>query len=188
LAVLLNAESARWRRNLDLAHELFHLLTWDIFRSENDAALDMPPEKEEKLATCFAGRVLMPDDVTRDAVQGAVQGGKLTLEALFDVARQFDVSVEALLWRMHFIFNRSEEQTKADIERSRGCAALFEDRESDQPPERPARYWALALKALRQGRISQGTFAAYVGISRKEAERYLEPERAGDEEIAFAPA
>ena len=29
-AVLLNANNIRWRRNFDLAHELFHLLTWRV--------------------------------------------------------------------------------------------------------------------------------------------------------------
>lgn len=67
-AVLLNSHNARWRRNFDLAHELFHLLTWKIFRHDDSAEEVEPSDLEEKLATCFARNLLMPQEALKCAV------------------------------------------------------------------------------------------------------------------------
>jgi Zn-dependent peptidase ImmA (M78 family)/transcriptional regulator with XRE-family HTH domain len=185
-AVLLNTENVRWRRNFDLAHELFHLLTWPIFRDGGNSVV--ASEGEEKLATCFASRLLMPTDATRLAINEVQKDGSLSFSDLFDIARQFDVSVEALLWRIHFLYNRNEEDTRKDITRYNAVASVFEDREPDKPPRRPARYVALAVKAFRNGEVSQGKFAEYLGISRREALRYAGQEALTDEEVALPPA
>ena len=99
-AVLLNAKNARWRRNHDLAHELFHLLTWSLFHPVAGGSM-VAEEQEEKLATTFASNLLMPSDPFGSAIQSRGRGDKITFESLFDIAREFDVSVESVLWRMH---------------------------------------------------------------------------------------
>ncbi len=186
-AVLLDARSVRWRRNFDLAHELFHLLTWGIFRKSGDGN-ERPGPREEKLATCFASRLLMPDAPTKTAIQSAVKDGKLSFAELYDVARQFDVSVEALLWRMTFLLNRGEEETKRDIEKFRTQSTLLEDRSDDRPPARPARFRALAVRALQEGELSLGRFSEYMGISRKEGGKYLELKAGAGEKDTIALA
>lgn len=185
-AVLLNAENVRWRRNFDLAHELFHLLTWQIFRDGADSVV--ASEQEEKLATCFASHLLMPTEATRLAISEVSRDGNVSFSDLYSIARQFDVSVEALFWRLHFLYNRKEEDTRKDIERYNAVASAFEDREPDTPPVRPARFVALAVKAFRSGEMAQGKFAEYLGISRKEALRYAGQEALADEEVALPPA
>lgn len=191
-AVLLNARNVRWRRNFDLAHELFHLLTWDLFQKPRSAepGVCCADEAEEKRATCFARNLLMPQDAVLAAVNGKTTDGRLTFEDLFDVARQFDVSVEALLWQMHFlrILSGDTEQVQAMIQRARDLVPLLEDRTDSPPPMLPERYRALAIKALRRGAISTGRFAEYLGISRQKAMRYVEQEVADDEEVPLAPA
>lgn len=47
-AILLNRSHVRWRRNFDLAHELFHLLTWNVFRQSGTADGIEASEWEEK--------------------------------------------------------------------------------------------------------------------------------------------
>ena len=84
-AVLLNSKHVRWRRNFDLAHELFHLLTWDVFHSE-ESEFSGPDKREEKLADVFAANLLMPAEAVRAAVN---RRGPLTYEALFGIAREF---------------------------------------------------------------------------------------------------
>jgi len=187
-AVLLNAKNVRWRRNFDLAHELFHLLTWDIFRSSENGGGILASQQEEKLATCFASHLLMPTDVTRLAISEVSESGTISFSNLFSIARQFDVSVEALLWRMHFLLNCKEDDTRRDIERYRATSDIWEDREHDEPPARPARFVALAVKAFRNGEMSQGRFAEYLGMSRREGMRFAEQEALEDEEVAIPPA
>jgi len=188
-AILLNSNNARWRRNHDLAHELFHLLTWYIFRSPDDDGLSKSSETEEKFASCFASNLLMPTETTRLAVNEHLKNGRVLLEDLFDVARQFDVSVESLLWRLVYLFkDRDEQTTRQDITRAKSLALLLEDRQQESPPQWPARYRALAIKALRHGNISIGRFAEYLSVNRQEAMTYIEQEIKDDEEVQVTPA
>lgn len=193
MAILLNAKNRRWRRNYDLAHELFHLLVWDVFRSA-DPAQDVPGAREEQLADCFAYHLLMPDEPVRNAVERRrKEDGTLSVEAIFEIARQFDVSAEALVWRLHYLYNlgaaRSEE-TRALAQKVHGLVSVYEHRqwEDSDPPRWPERYKALATKALRHGEVSLGRFAEFLDMGRREASQYAEQEDAGLEEIQLTPA
>ncbi len=188
-AILLNAKNARWRRNFDLAHELFHLLTWNVFNPPGGNAGEHPA-REEKLADSFASNLLMPEESVRASVNARMRDHKLPLDAVFEIARQFDVSVEAMLWRIHWLYRTKADKarTERDIESAKASASLYEDREQTTPPARPARFHALAVSALRKGDISLGRFAEYVGISRRQAMEYVEQESGADEAIELASA
>jgi len=189
-AVLLNKGSVRWRRNFDLAHELFHLLTWSVFRKSEDANVTSfcASEEEEKLATCFARNLLMPTDVVKKAYSDKRKEGKLSFEAVFDIARQFDVSVEAILRHLSFLGIVDRGMVDNAVDRARLLAPVLEDRQSTGPPTWPERYKALAMKALRHGSISIGKFAEFLEISRHEAMKYVEQEVTDDEEVPVTPA
>lgn len=184
MAILLNSANKRWRRNFDLAHELFHLLTWTVFRRDNQAR--EATELEEKFANAFASNLLIPEEPLREAVAAASRsGGVLKHIELFDIARQFDVSVDALLWRMRGVFNRTQEETERDIETCKAFRDSVEVREDTQPPPLPARFRALAIRALREGQLSVGRAADYLGISRREAMQLDELEDVTDDPIAI---
>lgn len=193
-AVLLNAGNVRWRRNFDLAHELFHLLTWDIFRAvDQDGQVSaVAGEEEESLANCFARNLLLPPEALRTAVDDGVENGRIPYEALFDIVRQFDVSIDALFWQIHRVYNWGQEnadRTRGQIDKAQGWAAALDRRRSSaKPPQRPDRYWALAVRALRHGEISIGRFAEYLDVTRPEALRYAEQEITDDDEVQVAPA
>ena len=189
VAVLLNYKNARWRRNFDLAHELFHLLTWPIFRGAQPETRATPDPKEERFATCFAGNLLMPTDATRTAVNDVIKDGKIPFADMFDIARQFDVSVEALIWRMAFLKYFNYDDAPAIIDRYKRVSDMWEGtRVHDDPPMRPPRFRALAIRALRQGEVSLGRFAEYLGISRREARVMVEQDARGDEEVQITAA
>jgi XRE family transcriptional regulator, fatty acid utilization regulator len=185
-AVLLNAQNVRWRRNFDLAHELFHLLTWNVF-GHAGAHDDVPSEKEEKLATCFARNLLMPHEALKNAVGTQIgERKKLNFDDMFELARQFDVSIEALLWQMKFVYSLSEEKIKSTLEQIRSEVSYWDDPDKNvTPPVRPPRFLALARQALRKGEISTGRYAEYIGISRREAAMLVEDvEQDAEVEIA----
>ncbi len=185
-SILLNAGSRRWRRNYDLAHELFHLLTWNIFRSSSATST----EQEEKLADKFASALLLPEEALRSAVtRRQTDTTKLTTPALFDIARDFDVSIAALVWRLHDLYGgKAPEYTKTRIAALQEVAKLYEDRTKDDPPTRPERFRALAITTLRAGEMSTGRFAEYLGISRGEAMKYVETEGPADEALELSPS
>jgi len=111
---------------------------------------------------------------------------------LFDIARQFDDSVEALLWGIHYAYRTPNDvdKTLADIAKAKEKepGPLLEERGDTPPPEWPDRYRALAIKVLRRGEMSLGRFAEYLGISRRDAARYNEQEITDDEEVQVSPA
>jgi Zn-dependent peptidase ImmA (M78 family)/DNA-binding XRE family transcriptional regulator len=180
-AILLNANNVRWRRNYDLAHELFHLLTWSVFRPVSGTST----ENEEKLADKFASALLLPEEALRSAVtQRLTDTNKLTTAALFEIARDFDVSIDALMWRLHDVYGGKDgDYTKARLQALHEVAPLYEERARDVAPPRPERFRALAVTALRAGERSVGRFAEYLGISRGEAMKYAEQEASADEAL-----
>ncbi len=186
-AILLNAKNARWRRNFDLAHELFHLITWQAFRTEAGTKQILADQHEEKLANAFASHLLMPADTVRLAIEEHKRQGTIELSALLDIARQFDVSIDALCWRMVSLRYLDREAAPDIIERCKLGALRWEwSREGEPAPVRPERFRALAVRALYTGRASIGTFAEYLGISRHQALRFAEREEPDEAPIAVA--
>jgi Zn-dependent peptidase ImmA (M78 family)/transcriptional regulator with XRE-family HTH domain len=186
-AILLNSQNVRWRRNFDLAHELFHLLTWKVFRHDSAELAQVASEQEEKYATCFARNLLMPSEAFKEAIN--VQrddAGKIGFDGLFEVAREFDVSVEAILWHMSFIFNLDGEKIKEYIDRVKYSLSTWDTRESDSPSMYPTRFVALCNQAFRKGLISTGRYAECLGISRRQAMKHLEQDAVEDVEVEFA--
>ncbi len=174
-AILLNSNNVLWRRNFDLAHELFHLLTWRVFRiGENEMESS---ELEEKYANCFASSLLMPADVLREAIdKQRDQKSVLDFDDLFEVARQFDVSVPALVWQLVSLKLITKEGADQVLESIHGRVNYWEKRTSDHPETRPLRFQALAREAIEKGLISTGKFAEYLGISRQAAMKIVEEE------------
>ncbi len=60
-AVIINRHEAPGRRHFDLAHELFHILTWDTMPPEHvEEATEISRNRVEQLANNFASALLMP--------------------------------------------------------------------------------------------------------------------------------
>ena len=171
-AILLNSSEStkEWRRNYDLAHELFHLLTWNVFRKKVGDCI--PLDFEEKLANAFASALLMPEELLKDKIrQYSNDKGQISFNKLDDIAREFGVSLEALLIRLHYIYDKKDEsETKKYIEIAK---RYKKPRVSRTPDKLPERYCALAERALTEGRLSLLQFAKFMGISYKEAQKYL---------------
>jgi Zn-dependent peptidase ImmA (M78 family) len=143
--------------------------------------------REEQLATCFARNLLMPEGAFREAIEAErSEHGGLRFAQLFEVARQFDVSVEAVLWQFGFVFNIDPEKIQQYIEQLREQTNFWDTREHDVPPTRPLRFEALAIQALKQGAMSAGRFAEYLGVSRREAMQVVEQEAQTDAQIEVA--
>lgn len=99
--ILVNRRDSSGRRYFDLAHELFHILTWDAMppdRVEDWEVTKKKGNRVEYLADNFAGALLMPARVLRpmwDAMDGEDLG-----EWVAQTAAQLHVSGDALKWRL----------------------------------------------------------------------------------------
>jgi len=189
-SILLNKNNVPWRRSFDIAHELFHLLTWKHFRSGSIGDDSLASEREESLANTFASNLLMPEEVFRLAVQRRAGGAPMgDVEQFYGVAREFGVSVDAVLVRLKQLFGMKDEAVESAKLQWRMWARIHEDRTRDDPDELPERYQALALTALRRGELSIGRYAEYVGVSRQKGLEIARAQEAhGDEVDPPAPA
>jgi Zn-dependent peptidase ImmA (M78 family)/transcriptional regulator with XRE-family HTH domain len=184
-AILLNNKNASWRRNYDLAHELFHLLTWNSFRAKSKE----PNESEEKLANSFASTLLMPEIFAVKVKAIMSEEGKITFDKLDDLAREYEVSLDAVVCRIANIFIIKKEETRKYRSAAEAWTASHKIRESDKAETLPERYRDLAQRALRAGRLSLMQFAKYMGISYKKAQEYLtDDEDFTDEKISISVA
>jgi Zn-dependent peptidase ImmA (M78 family)/transcriptional regulator with XRE-family HTH domain len=102
--ILINRKEAEGRRNYDLAHELFHVLSWE----------QMPPERTEpvegsykgkgkhkrieQLANSFASALLMPERPLKPLWDS--RGNQDIHDWLNRTASAFLVSAKALKWRL----------------------------------------------------------------------------------------
>ena len=192
-AMLLNAGNVRWRRNFDLAHELFHLLTWSVFRTASEETSSFAAsETEETFANVFASHLLLPAEAVRSAFTTKVRDSKLGYAEIYGIARQFDVSAEALLWRL-FNLKLLADHVKVDAVREvaqnlTALSPVYEEHRDTEAPKWPERYKALAIKALRSGGMSIGRFAEYMEVPRQTAMKYVQQESTDGQEVPLAPA
>ena len=101
-AILTNRNEPAGRRAFDLAHELFHVLTWDSLPPERvDRAnpSGTKAKRVEQLADNFAGSLLIPRELLGKRWQSRPQDmdESTWLQA---TAGHFKVSAQALFWRM----------------------------------------------------------------------------------------
>jgi Zn-dependent peptidase ImmA (M78 family)/transcriptional regulator with XRE-family HTH domain len=154
--VLLNCTHAPWRRNYSLAHELFHLLIRDqLSTCEN--------EQIERFANVFASALLLPSEHLLSAIEAHLKDGKISYENLVQVAREFGVSIDALLWRLVNI-GRFEAAVVKEALASSNLRAI--DKTSfprwEQHSYIPERYVRLCFLAYRLGKIGLAKLAEFL--------------------------
>lgn len=102
--IMINRRESRVRRNYDVAHELFHALTWDALQpeyrenAECEAKPQGPNRRIEQLADNFASAVLMPKSSLTHFIDPAGYGDP---RHLTEVACQLQVSTQALAYRLY---------------------------------------------------------------------------------------
>jgi Zn-dependent peptidase ImmA (M78 family)/transcriptional regulator with XRE-family HTH domain len=192
-AILMNANQAPWRRNYNLAHEVFHLVTWDATVGALNPAAGAPfwLDRIERLANAFASHLLLPADEVEARFDIRFSNGELRYGDLVEMAREFDVSTEALVWRLRLMNKLSQEQAEQILE---DPEFRREDRRSmpgswDRPPRGPLpdRYWRLALNAYRRGEVTLARLANLLETSVSQAGELVDGWEDG-REAAAAPA
>jgi XRE family transcriptional regulator, fatty acid utilization regulator len=163
-AILVNRNDPVGRRNFDIAHELFHLLTWDAMAPDRVEPREVPSGKGnrvERLAENFAGALLMPADVlTR---RWEERGEADVHEWLVSVASSLRVTAVALKWRLVVLGHLSKAEAEAIDDRelvgnggsARGAQPLLFDHEL------VARIHA----AIEEGYLSLGRAARILGMT-----------------------
>ena len=160
-AVLINRNEVAGRRNFDLAHELFHILTWDAMPPAHvEEATEYSRNRVEQLANHFASAVLMPAAVLDRF--GQPQGEMLAW--LNDTAEALQVTATALKWRLVALAKLDQATAKTIPD-----AALRHngrDVAGRAPPPLYSRaFMDVMALAIKQGRISARRAADLLDIT-----------------------
>ena len=97
--MLINANDVPWRRNFDLAHELFHIVTWSVF-SREEIGDGTTKTKPEQFADAFASSLLLPREQLLEALDEVTINNTIRLVDIIDLAKDFQVSTDAIFWRL----------------------------------------------------------------------------------------
>jgi len=103
-AILINRREPEGRRNFDLAHEVFHLLTWEQMPPEHKEAIEVNHrgkgrhKRIEQLADNFAAALLMPEHALEPLWKA--RSDENINAWLNRTAPAFLVSAKALKWRL----------------------------------------------------------------------------------------
>lgn len=171
-AVLINRHERRARRNSDLAHELFHLLTWEQMKPErvesSVEAWDRLPTRSaqrnariENLADNFASGLLMPSSEL-DRI-GEPQGD--LVDWLIAAAAELGVTARALKWRLvnsrrHVHLSRVSNEELSEAARALG--------EEEVPLPFSAQFLQTLIQGIEGGHISAARAARLTDLSKAE--------------------
>jgi Zn-dependent peptidase ImmA (M78 family) len=150
--ILINSSNAPWRRNFSLAHELFHLLTFDHWKSP----------RQEKLADSFAAALLLPAEPLLSVLRSRMTDGKLSFETLVEAASEFDVSIEALLWRTVNLGLTKKEAVEEALGNPNLKTLDKRNRKWSIPDALPERYVRLCFTAYRTGKMGRAKLAEFL--------------------------
>ena len=149
-AVLINRHESAGRRHFDLAHELFHILTWDTMPPEHvEEACEHSKSRVEQLANSFASAVLMPKAVLERF--GPVKGDVVAW--LNTTAEALAVTATALKWRLVDLGRLDLAQAKK-IPDAALCTNGREGPESEPPPLFSKPFMEVIALAIDEGRLS----------------------------------
>jgi len=155
--ILINSSEAPWRMNFSLAHELFHLLTWEetaLDASESGGSFDTAIESR---ANIFAANLLLPREDIMDHFREKFENNDVYYSDLIEYARRFRVSTEALVWRLHnlnLIDKKIVDRLLNDPEFRKMDKGTMHD-SWDVPDEKPERFVRLVGLAYMRGEISK---------------------------------
>ncbi|MFW6131605.1 MAG: ImmA/IrrE family metallo-endopeptidase [Candidatus Aminicenantaceae bacterium] len=169
-AILINENNAPWRRHFDIAHELFHLITWELFTEEEIHHDKIEGERRvEQLADVFASSLLLPEKEVRDEFEKRIDEESITYLDLVHMARDFVVPLEALLLRMINIGLLDKEKIQKGMDNGSVKDIDKKYRHSQwsetAKPHISERYISLAIKAFFLGKITKEKLAEYVDES-----------------------
>lgn len=180
-AVIINRQEPLSRRNFDLAHELFHILTWDSMPPERvDDTCGRIRGRADLLADSFAAALLMPAETIESFCSWHELSGDVLVDQLNMAADELLVSSSALRWRLVNAGMLSRDVANATDERKLRNNGRKRARK-DTPPLFSRPFLELVADSIEKGEISRRRAAGLLELSLDDL-----PEAFGAHGIDFA--
>lgn len=164
-AVLINRREVPGRRHYDLAHELFHVLTWDAMPPEHvEEIAESGGSRVEQLANSFAGALLMPAAVLAPFGDWADLSEEALVARLNATADALEVTASALKWRLVSLGQLTRAAARS-IDDARLRNNGRRDARRDLPPLFSRPFALLIARALDEGRLSARRAASLLDLA-----------------------
>ena len=157
--ILINRNESEARRFFDLAHELFHALTWDAMKPDHRESNSLEDRNKgkriEQLADNFASGLLMP----YASLDKLIDRNRLNdIAHLCEVAARLRVAPVTLAWRL-LNLNFIDEATRCSLSQEKQRLSV------SGPPRRFSPTFVKRLhEALENGRLSARKAAKAMGL------------------------
>ena len=151
-AVLVKRNETVGRRNFDLAHELFHVLTWDAMpteRLDDGIGSGKIQKRIEQMAEKFASALLMPREVLARHT-----GGEIDHAWLNRTATALGVTSQALKWRLVSLGLMDADTARALDDRLLSHNGQPDGHQGEVPPLFGRRFMTVMAAGIEKGRVS----------------------------------
>jgi len=164
-AILLNKNDRPWRRTFDISHELFHIITWNIYNPEEVYDDERGKSKPEKYADEFAASLLLPMESLLYEIGKPERRESLNIIDIIRIATKFRVSIQALTYRLQNlqIYSAKDMEEIRNLTERNNLNKFMRSKEADLPVL-PEIYVNQALKTYQQGRLSKLKLAEYLDV------------------------
>lgn len=163
--ILINRRDPEGRRAFDLAHELFHILTWPTMppaRLDTESPAGYNAKRIELLANNFAGALLMPRG---SIVEQWNQRGRKEIHGWINrTAEEFGVTAIALYNRLRAL-GLIPAAERASIIEGRLSSSRRSPAAGSRPPLFSKKYMRRIRKALDRGFLSERRAASLLGLT-----------------------
>lgn len=157
--ILINRNESEARRFFDLAHELFHALTWDAMRPEHRESNSFEErtkgKRVEQLANSFAAALLMPRASLDKLIDQDLSND---IAHLCEVAALLRVAPVALAWRL-FNLKLISDDTRQSLSQEKQRPSV-----SGAPKRFSLSFVKMLHEALDNGRLSARKAAKAIGL------------------------
>ena len=174
-AILLNSDECITRQIFSIAHELFHMITWDknFFKTIlSDQKLN---KKNEYLANVFAAGLLLPEEGLRQQIRHLNEDDSIQYSTIMAIAREYGVSIQTLLYRLEFLGLVNQEFVDNSLADPLFQSSIREKGRKSYSNQTQIgdRFIRIAYLAYQFGKISRSRFARLVDTSLVSLESFL---------------
>jgi Zn-dependent peptidase ImmA (M78 family)/transcriptional regulator with XRE-family HTH domain len=164
--VLINRNEVAGRRHFDLAHELFHILTWEKMPPEHiEEVMSIRKSRVEQLADNFASALLMPATVLDRFGDWAGLTEKVLTDRLNEVADELLVTSQALRWRLVGVGRLSRAQSDSIVDDGLRNNGKAKPGKPEAPPLFSKSFVQIVATSLDEGKTSMRRIASILDIT-----------------------
>ncbi len=168
-AIIINRNEPLSRRSFDLAHEIFHILTWEAMPPEYLDGTDNRKSRIEQLADKFASGLLLPSFALERHLGSLHPSNESFVDSVNQVATELMVSSVALLWRLVDlgILSRDQCMEYLGTDWFTYNGGLLDD---SCPALLSKKYLSVISEAVQKGLISERKVSSLLRLSFEELE------------------